>query len=1104
MIVHRKYFQTTLLVLLISVTSISQPSRPPDPIEQNFLHPPSSAKPWVFWYWLHGAVSREGITADLGSMKKVGIAGAYLMPIKDTSSVIPFQPQVRQLTPEWWAMIKFALQEAKRLKLQIGIHVSDGFALAGGPWIMPEQSMQKLTWSKTFFRAGDRAEVILPLPEKKENYYKDIAVFAYPANYRNEIVLKNLKPVVTTSNGSDGSFLPEMGQRQTFRGDSSCWIQYTYPQQVTVRQVQIRKQNNPYQSQRFIIQKSDDGLFFTNVDTLQPPRHGWQDWDEPYTHAIRAFTTKYIRFLWNRDGTEPGGEDLDAAKWRPILRVQGIYLSEEPVINNYEAKNGSIWRVAANTTNEEVSNGDAVPSSRIINLTGKLAPDGKLNWVPPVNEDWVIVRIGHTSTGYTNATAGGGKGLECDKFSTEAVTYQFNNWFGKFYSQTDPAIAKEVIKIFHVDSWECGSQNWSRNFAFEFKKRRGYDLIPYLLVMTGTPVSDAVTSERILHDVRKTISELVNDKFYATLRNLAHAKGCSFSAESIAPTFVSDGLAHYKHADIPMGEFWLNSPTHDKPNDMLDAVSGGHIYGKKVIQAEAFTTLRSDWGEHPGSIKVLGDRAFATGINKLSLHVFMHNPWLDKKPGMTLDGIGLYYQRDQTWFRQSKAWIDYLTRCQALLQLGNPVTDIGVFIGEELPRRSILPDRLVKTLPELFWKEKLEAERKRLENAGQPMRTMPDGVTHTANMADPEDWIDAMNGYQYDCFNPDVLMQMKVVSGRVVTPGGASYSVLVVPGKHSMNPNAGMSMGVINKLRQLANAGARIIISEEYMKDLGSNKNVSIAPYTSGSFEKFGLRRDVEVRKGRSAIAWTHRMLGKADIYFISNQTNFEQPVELLFRIKDRKPEGWNPVNGNSFADFSWRMTDDGVLLFLRLLPSQSLFFSFSKKNTGDKQIILPVKYSNPIVLDRNWEVQFDKAYGGPISPVQFESLISWSHHTDSALRYYSGTAFYRKNFTIATEQKVSGAIIEFDSIYNMATVKVNGVDCGTVWTPPYSVDISRALKKGENKIEIEVANTWRNRLIGDELNVGKRITWFNSPYKLKEKPLLPAGIVGSVKLLIR
>ena len=176
-----------------------------------------------------------------------------------------------------------------------------------------------------------------------------------PANYKNEIAANNLKPVVTTSNGSDASFLTDTNIKQTFRSDSNCWIQYAYPQAITVRQVKIKKQNNAYQSQRFIIQQSNDGINFTAVDTLQPPRHGWQDWDEAYTHAVKTFSSKYIRFVWQKEGTEPGSEDLDAAKWKPVLRVQGIYVSDEPVINNYEAKNGSVWRIAANTTNEEVS-----------------------------------------------------------------------------------------------------------------------------------------------------------------------------------------------------------------------------------------------------------------------------------------------------------------------------------------------------------------------------------------------------------------------------------------------------------------------------------------------------------------------------------------------------------------------------------------------------------------------------------------------------------------------------------------------------------------------------------------------------------------------------
>lgn len=1106
MLRFKKYFYCTICLLLITLQSFSQQKgKPVDLIEKNFLNPPESAKPWVFWYWMHGAVSKEGITADLEAMKEVGIGGAYLMPIKDTLSAIPFQPTVRQLTPEWWAMVKFAMQEAKRLKLKLAMHVSDGFALAGGPWITPELSMQKLVWTKTYIKNGYTGKINLEQPEAKQDYYKDVAVYAYPANssyaFRDEIMI----PTVSTSNGVKAPFLsyPDPDNKQSFKSDSNCWIQYKYPQPFTCRSVRVHTGTNSYQAHRLIIQTSEDGINFKTITRLESPRHGWQDTEEDYTHAIPLTTSKYFRFVYDKDGSEPGAEDLDAAKWKPSLKVMGIYLSDEPLINQYEAKNGSVWRVATKTTEQQVNEREAVSLKTIIDLTEKLDSDGNLNWTAPQG-NWVVVRIGHTTTGQTNATGGAGKGLECDKFNATAIKLQFDNWFGKAFEKTDPLLAKEVLKIFHVDSWECGSQNWSKNFAAEYKKRRGYDLMPYLLVMTGVPVNSADESEKVLHDVRTTIAELVNDVFYVTLKKLSAAKGCSFSAESIAPTFVSDGLLHYKNVDLPMSEFWLNSPTHDKPNDMLDAISGAHIYGKNIIQAEAFTSVRMNWGEHPGNLKAIGDRNFALGINKMVLHVFTHNPWVDKKPGMTLDGVGLYFQRDQTWFKQSKAWIDYLTRCQALLQIGKPVVDIGVFAGEEIPRRSILPERLVNTLPGIFGKEKVEAERKRLMNEGQPMHQIPDGVSHSANMADPENWIDPLNGYAYDSFNPDALMQMKVVNGRVVTQGGASFGVLVIPGKHPMSPNMEMSTAALNKLKQLANAGAKIIMADYLVKSYASPKNIFTGPYLDSSFEKLGIKRDIEILTGRK-VAWTHRKTDNADIYFISNQADSFVTAELSFRIAGKMPEIFNPVTGmiQEYIAFETELGKSTTRLSFQ--PGQSLFIIFRKKEKKFEPGGWTVTAGGATRFSNNWEVSFDKNSGGPISPLVPDDLKSWTLESNTAIKYYSGTATYRNSFVIDRDKKLASVMLEFDSIYNIATIKVNGIDCGTLWTPPYLLDITKAVQQGENKIEIKVTNTWHNRLIGDNLlPPDKRTTWTTAPFRLKDKPLLSAGIVGEVKLYIR
>ncbi|MGJ7032232.1 glycosyl hydrolase [Niabella hirudinis] len=1096
-----------------------------EPVEAVFANPPEQARPWVFWYWMHAAVSKEGITADLESMKNAGIGGAYLMPIGDTSVKLPYTHPVRQLTPEWWRMVRYAMKEAKRLNLRLAMHFSDGFALGGGPWIRPGQSMQKLTWSKRYVKSGSKEPLQLEQPPSNEGYYQDIAVFAYRSQSRAAFADPHIKPTVTTSTGAAADFLAsaDAGNKQSFKADSAAWIRYRYATPFTARSVRIHTGGNNYQALRLVIECSNDGVHFKRVTRLEPPRHGWQDTDEDYTFSIPATTAKYFRFVYDKAGSEPGAEDLDAAKWKPSLKVMGIYPGDEPVINQYEAKNGSVWRVAANTDAAQVPDEDAVPLKDIINLTGKMDSDGTLHWVPPAGQ-WAIVRIGHTSTGHINATGGAGKGLECDKFDPEAVKLQFDNWFAKAFEKTDPVLAKEVLKVFHVDSWECGSQNWSRHFLEEFYKRRGYDLRPWLLAMTGVPLESAAASEKVLHDVRATIAELIRDVFYATLQKLAHKKGAVFSAESVAPTMVSDGLLHYQSVDIPMGEFWLNSPTHDKPNDMLDAISGAHIYGKNIVQAEAFTTLRMDWSEHPGNIKVLGDRNFAMGINKMVLHVFAHNPFLNKKPGVTLDGVGLYFQRDQTWMRPGKAWIDYLARTSALLQLGKPVADIAVFTGEELPRRSVLPERLVQTLPGLFGPAAVAYEKKRMENAGQPMTTQPSGVLHAANIGDPGNYVNALHGYKYDGVNPDVLLKMRVKQGRVVTPGGASYAVLVIPGKQALNPNSRLlSVAVLKKIRELVSNGARVIMDKgfdaplgfndspvalnELLKDLfnpeSSKGRLVGAPFRQQDLRSLGLERDVDVLSGGDTIAWAHRSLADGDLYFISNPFEQKRSLEIAFRVKGLEPQLLDAVTGRITAAAGWRSRGGQTVVPLSLEPNASVFVHFKKPGEASHRFGQQQPLQTLTIVPGNWRVTFDPAAGGPATVVVMDSLKCWNTFAEPGIKYYSGTAVYKNQFNLKEITPGKPVWLELDSLYNLASVKINHADCGVIWTYPFRVDISKAIKKGTNILEIAVTNTWANRLAGDQqLPEAKRVTWTTAPIRLQGKPLLPAGLKGTVRIV--
>ena len=546
----------------------------------------------------------------------------------------------------------------------------------------------------------------------------------------------------------------------------------------------------------------------------------------------------------------------------------------------------------------------------------------------------------------------------------------------------------------------------------------------------------------------------------------------------------------------------------------------------------------------PGMLKTLGDRNYAMGINRLVYHVFMHQPWMDREPGMTLNGIGLYFQRDQTWWKPGKAWVEYAQRCQALLQMGKPVVDVAVFTGEEIPRRSVLPDRLISTLPGIFGDSMVQAEKKRLANAGNPLRTLPEGVTHSANMADPENWVDPLHGYAYDCFNPDVLMQATVRDGRVEFPGGASYKILVLPQPHPMSPTAKrMTPAVAKKMAELVQAGATIIVNDAPEQSYSLEHSVAAdkelkaiaatiwkkapagklmqwkvgkgtvvqGPYTESSFEPIGVQSDLEYLDGSgkptSDIAWTHRSGKGFDIYFISNQRQIDRVLVLSLRIAGRVPEIWDPVTGEQ-ANADMYMFKNGRTGMQLMLPANGSLFIVFRKPTTETYFMSQnlLKQTTTVDSIRNpWTVTFDPTKGGPAQPVVFEQLKDWSTDNNNAIKYYSGTAVYTTTFDYITTT-AAGAKIWLDAgkVANLAAVYVNGKSCGVTWTAPYRVDITQALRPGKNELRLEVTNTWFNRLKGDLLLPEKeRITWTIAPFWAKDKPLLPAGLLGPVTIRI-
>lgn len=1092
-----------ILIVLLSITFVGCGTRQNMPTEeQSVRYAADDARPWTFWYWMYGAVTPEGITADLEAMKQVGLGGAYLMPIKGVDQGPEYEGQAQQLTPEFWEMVDHSMKEAKRLGLRLGMHICDGFALAGGPWIAPQESMQKIVWSDTIIRGGNIERLPLPQLESYEGYSEDIATYAIPLGKQPADVV--MRPVISlaTLPGTevkDKKKAVNMDEKGVIRSSYPCRIDYTYEQPVTVSNVEIVLSGNNYQAHRLKVLVSDDGRNYRFLKQLKPARHGWQNTDCHSTHGLPPTTAKYFRFEWTPEGSEPGCEDLDAAKWKPNLKIKEIRLHTAPRIHQWEGKAGFVWRVADASTSQEIPDEACVQLNEVRRLT---LTDGALTAKLPEGE-WRILRMGHTSTGHVNATAGGGKGLECDKFSVAAVRKQFDNWFAQVFEKTTPEVAREVLKYMHVDSWECGSQNWSATFAAEFKSRRGYDLMPYLPLLAGIPMESAEKSEQVLRDVRITIGELVTDVFYTVLAQCAGEYDCRFSAECVSPTMVADGLRHYDKVDLPMGEFWLNSPTHDKLNDVLDAVSGAHIYGKNVIQAEGFTEIRGTWDEDPAMLKPLLDRNYALGINKLFFHVFTHNPWLDRVPGMTLDGIGLFYQRDQTWFRESSAFVDYATRCQTLLQKGTPVVDIAVFTGEEMPRRAILPDRLVSMLPGIYGAERVESERVRLANEGQPLRVVPVGVTHSANMADPDKWINPLRGYQYDSFNKDALLRLaKVEDGHIVLPGGGRYKVLVLPTARPMDPTAvPLSKEVEQKIAEWKEQG--VIIPE--------------LPYKAESFAVMGLERDVELP---AEVAYAHRTADDMEIYFIANQKNEARNFTASFRQKGLAPKLYDAVTGRTYIPEQWAEREGRTEVSLSLPAYGSRFVIFFKskdalelfagdsllheenvaaENMAKRLVRHEWKEESRTPLENSeWTVHFEKT---DVKLVRDE-LFDWSKESDAKVKFYSGRACYTSSFVVQDEFDGS-VLLSLGRVANVATVRVNGKACGIAWTPPYQVDITSALVAGANRLEIEVVNTWANALRGmDQGSAPFDGIWANAKYRLPGNGLLPAGLLGPVELV--
>lgn len=743
-----------------------------------------------------------------------------------------------------------------------------------------------------------------------------------------------------------------------------------------------------------------------------------------------------------------------------------------------------------------------IAPGEVIDLTAKLGPGGKLDWEVPEGT-WTILRTGHRMTGApVSVPVEGGAGLEVNFFSPSAVDQQWEHLAKILLADAGPLVGK-TLKYFGTDSFEDGYPNWTDHMLTEFRRYRGYDPMPYLPVLAGRLVGNADRSERFLHDYRKTVADCMADNHYGHLAKLTHAQGMKLLCEAAGPswsqTMCMDGLKNLDRCDMPMGEFWRDLFMINDQNQVgKQTASAAHIYGRKTASAESYTSFSPHWNNGPEVLKPVADRAFCEGINRLVFHTMTCSRPQDGKPGYEF-GFGTHFNPNVTWWQQAAGpWLSYVNRCQALLQAGWFVADVLYYNGDGAP-----------------------------------------------NLVEPKHVDPALGkGYDYDVCNAEVLLtRLSVKEGRLVLPDGMSYRLLVLPDSKRM------PVAVVQKIRDLVHAGATVVGPRPEVDPGLQNYPQCDAEVKKLAAEVWGACDGQQVKQqtcGKGRVFWgvtlreilladgvapdfghsgndafidvIHRATADTDLYFLANRKGQAATVEATFRISGRQPELWDPLSGQRRDLPTFKSQNGCTSVPLEFEPYGSMFVVFRKKipdsevRNRNEAAANFLKFKPLQEISGPWTVQFDPLWFYPTEGLSgdqakglmvFDQLEDWTKRPEPAVQYFSGTAVYRKTLGLvdpSTLQNPKSKIyLDLGTVKETAKVRLNGKDLGVVWCPPWRVEITGAIKPGDNMLEIEVVNLWPNRLVGDSKLPGGQGRTHTS---FEAQSLLSAGLLGPVRVM--
>jgi hypothetical protein len=1084
------------LFTLISIFSQAQ-----DEVYKNFINPPAAAKPRVWWHWMNGNITKEGIQKDMEWMEKSGIGGLMNFDANLLTPVV-VKKKLVYMSPEWKEAFKFTTELAKQKKLELAIAGSPGWSVTGGPWVAPKDGMKKYVWSITTINGGTTYNGKLNQPPNstgkfqnaKQNggglgassktipeFYADAAVIAFkqPAH---EKTIRELNPIVTSSGGSfnlsdltDGS-ITKVAQIPFKSYEEDLWIQYSFNEPVTFKAFTVSgAQHLPQEDfyggpkNRFL-QVSNDGITFKTIAQVSGsvvPHN---------TVAFEPTTAKYWRLAFKpfKQEVDPMMAMFGMGAGKPQnADVAEFILYNTDRIDQFEDKAGfDPWREIPYMSAEK---SDAIAISDIIDLTNKMDAEGNLNWDAPAGK-WTIIRLGYSLTGRENHPASPeATGLEVDKLDKEAVMRYINTYLDMYKDATGGSMGTEGLTHMMLDSYEAGHMTWSKSFPDEFKKRRGYSINSWIPALTGRVVKSRLDSEKFLWDFRKTIGELITENHYEVIGDELHKRGMKRYTESHENMriYLADGMDVKRKSDIPMSAMWQPGALAEGPDeeirsraDIRESASVAHIYGQNIVAGESMTTVGNSFSPHPGTLKRTADVEMASGLNRFVVHTSVHQPLDSLFPGFSLGPFGQWFTRQETWADQAKAWTNYLARSCYLLQQGKFVADVLYYHGEN----TNITSQFDKSLPAIPF------------------------------------------GYEYDFANANVLVEVvKPVNKKLITATGMHYSMLVLDTSARM-----MTLRVLNKLVEFAKAG--VVISGQQplqspslsddvsqyataLKTLLAQPSVKFGADYKTQLKILGVAEDLIIKKQEAEILYVHRTTADKEIYWLNNRSDNNNIATISFRVKGKTPKLFNPITGELNA-VSYSTINGRTEINLTFTPWDAFFVVFEGITTQLNVQLPSWKSTSTRAINGPWHVHFQKDRGAPEKAVTFDQLTSFTSSTDNGIKYFSGIATYMNTFEINSLDKNEKIILDLGEVKNLAEVFINGKSAGIVWKKPFVVNIASLLIKGGNTIEVKVVNSWVNRLVGDMQPGVTKIGFTTMPLFKVDSPLEPAGLLGPVQLI--